>query len=247
MIEISVIIPYFKKKNYIKKTINSIVSQSFKNFEIILIYDDSDLSDLEYIKKILKKNKKSKILVNKKNLGVGKSRNLGIKKSRGKYCAFIDADDLWLKNKLKYQLKFMKDNKLNFTFTPYIKKFKTRKKKIKQINNKLNYEDVLSNCSIGLSTVIIKKSSIKGNLFIENLKTHEDYGAWLKILKKSEKYAYCFNKPLTIWNDVSGSLSKNSYQKICDLLFVIDKQKIGLIKTITTFYKIILNSLKRKF
>lgn len=246
MIEVSVIIPYYKKKNHIQKTINSVVSQTFENLEILLVYDDTDLTDLEYIKKILQNNKKAKILINKKNFGVGKSRNLGIKKSRGKYCAFIDSDDLWLKNKLKYQLKFMKEKKLNFTFTPYTKKFKNKKKIIKQTHNKLNYEDILSNCSIGLSTVIIRKSIIKGKLFLENLKTHEDYGAWLKILKKSEKYAYCFNRPLTIWNDVPGSLSKNTYQKVCDLLFVLKKQKISLKKIITTFFKIVLNSFRRK-
>ena len=94
---ISIIIPYYKKKNFISKTIKSILNQSYKNFEIIIIYDDTDMSELHYLKKIIKVNKRFKIIINKQNLGVSKSRNKGIKKSKGKYIAFIDGDDIWKK------------------------------------------------------------------------------------------------------------------------------------------------------
>ena len=104
---ISIIIPYYKKKFFIFKTLQSILNQSYQNFEIIIVYDDIDMSDLPYLKKIIKGNKRIKILINKQNLGVSKSRNIGIKKSRGRYIAFIDSDDTWKKNKLRTQIQFM--------------------------------------------------------------------------------------------------------------------------------------------
>ena len=114
---VSIIIPYFKKKKYFLKTISSIKSQTYKKFEIIVIYDDIDKSDLNFIQK-LSVTKKFKLIINKKNLGAGLSRNIGIKKSKGFYLAFLDSDDLWTRNKLEYQIKFM-EKKKNF-IQPYI-------------------------------------------------------------------------------------------------------------------------------
>ena len=116
---ISIIIPYFKKKTFFEKTIKSKSNQSYKNFEIILIYDDLDQNELSFVKKVLRKIKNKKILINKKNLGPGNSRNKGILKAKGNYIAFCDADDVWKKNKLLNQLNFMKENNLNFSHTSY--------------------------------------------------------------------------------------------------------------------------------
>ena len=80
---VSIIIPYFKKKDFFKQTIKSIISQSYRNFEIILVYDDQNLEELFFVKKLLNKIKNKKILVNKKNLGPGFSRNKGILSSKG--------------------------------------------------------------------------------------------------------------------------------------------------------------------
>ena len=106
--KISIIIPYFKKKEFFKRTIRSLQKQSYRNFEVILIYDDNDKSDLKFINYSMKKIKNKKIIINKKNLGAGISRNIGIKKSQGKFIAFLDADDIWHKDKIKKQINFMK-------------------------------------------------------------------------------------------------------------------------------------------
>ena len=116
---ISIIITYFNKRKFIKKTLNSIFFQSYKNYELILVYDDSNYEDLKYIKKNLKKFKNKKIIINKKNLGVARSRNKALAKCKGNYIAFIDSDDLWKKTKLIKQLKFMKKKSSNFSFTSY--------------------------------------------------------------------------------------------------------------------------------
>ena len=117
---ISVILTYYKKKQFIKRCLNSIINQTYKNFEVILIYDDNVKDDLKYIKKISKKIKRLKIIINKKNIGVARSRNIALKKSRGKYIAFLDCDDYWEKNKLKEQIKIMINKKYLFTHTSYL-------------------------------------------------------------------------------------------------------------------------------
>ena len=106
---ISIILPYYKKENYIEATISSILNQTFQNFEIILIDDELTDNSKKFLDKLAKLDKRISILKNPKNLGAGLSRNEGIKNSVGDFLAFCDCDDLWDKNKLKNQLKFMND------------------------------------------------------------------------------------------------------------------------------------------
>ena len=96
---ISIIVTYYKKRKFIKKNLNSILNQSYKNYEIIFVYDDDDKKDLHYIKKLIGLFKKKKLIINKKNLGVTKSRNIAMKFCKGKFISFIDSDDFWIKNK----------------------------------------------------------------------------------------------------------------------------------------------------
>ena len=103
----TVIIPYYKKKDTIKRAIKSVILQTYKNLELILIYDDQDNFDLKFLKNLKKLDKRIKIIVNKKNLGAGESRNVGIKNSKGKFICFLDADDTWKKNKLLFQINLM--------------------------------------------------------------------------------------------------------------------------------------------
>ena len=119
MIIVSVIIPYYKKKDYIKSTIKSVLNQTFKNFEIIIVYDDEDRNDLVYLKKIQSLDKRIKIILNSKNIGAGLSRNKAIRLAKGKYIAFLDSDDLWNKKKIITQLDFMKKNQCNISHTSY--------------------------------------------------------------------------------------------------------------------------------
>ena len=117
--KVSVIIPFHKNLEYLFKSIKSVLNQTYKNYEIILIYDNDNKNDLKIIKRKFKKLKKLIIVENKINLGVAKSRNIGLSKSNGKYIAFLDADDYWKKNKLKIQINFMKQNSLDLSYSSY--------------------------------------------------------------------------------------------------------------------------------
>ena len=155
---VSIILPYYRKINYVKRTINSILSQSFKDFEIILVYDDEDLQDLYIIESDFKNHSKIKIIKNSKNLGAGLSRNNGIKHATGEIIAFIDSDDFWQQDKLEKQTKFMQENNYDFTFCNYDKIISEKKTiKVKSSKSVLNYNDLLGSNEIALSTVQLNK------------------------------------------------------------------------------------------
>ena len=116
---VSIIIPYFNKKNFINKTINSAINQTYKHIEILIVYDDENIDDLKFINEIKKKDKRIVVIQNKKKEGAGTSRNIGISNSNGKYIAFLDADDIWETNKLEKQIKFMDTKNLDISHTSY--------------------------------------------------------------------------------------------------------------------------------
>ena len=113
--KVTIILPNFNSENFIEKTIQSIINQSFTDWLLFLIDDNSNSKTKEILKKY-KKNKKIKIFFLNKNIGPGPCRNFGIIKSNSDYLAFIDSDDLWGKNKLKDQIDFMSKNKFLFTY-----------------------------------------------------------------------------------------------------------------------------------
>ena len=245
---ISIIMPYYKKKAFVEEAINSVLRQSYKKFELILIYDDEDLDDYKYISNLSKKDKRIKLFKNKKNLGSGLSRNLGIKHSKGFYLAFLDSDDVWFKDKLKVQLKYMENNKLLASFTAYkIINEKSQVIGFRKANKTINFSDLINSCDLGLSTVVIKSSIIKKKFYFPNLKTKEDFVFWLNIAKKNIIF-YGLSKKLSAWRRLSNSLSSNFFQKILDGYLVYYKyMKYNFFKSI--YYLIILSCyyLKKRF
>jgi teichuronic acid biosynthesis glycosyltransferase TuaG len=211
---VTIIIPYFKKKNYIKLTIKSILKQKFQNYEILIVYDDDDKSDLNLIYQIKKLDNRIKVIINKKNIGAGLSRNKAIKVSRGKFIAFIDSDDLWDPLKLQIQISFMKKNNISISHTSYHIIDENNKKISYRTAKDLNFKDLIKSCDVGLSTVVINKKLLKKDYFV-NLKTKEDYVLWLKLAKKNHIF-YGIKKPLVFWRSMPDSLSSSLLRKLID-------------------------------
>ena len=243
---VSIIIPYYKKKKYILKTINSILNQSYNHFEIIIIYDDENLSDLNYLEELFKSHKKIRILKNSQTIGAGFSRNRGIENAKGEFIAFIDADDTWKKFKLENQINFMREKNLKFTHTSYEIIDENDNVLGKRISRNFEeVEDLISSCDIGLSTVILKKDIFDSQTKFPNLKTKEDFVLWLKILQK-KIFIGSLNETLTSWRKLDSSLSSSVTQKIKDAFKVYNYyMKFNFIKS---FYYVIwlsINFLKK--
>ena len=241
---ISIIITYYKKRSFIFKTLKAIKKQTYKNYELIFVYDDSNLIDLKYVKKLIANFKNYKIIINKKNYGVSYSRNIGIKFAKGSYIAFIDSDDIWENKKLSTQLKIMNKAKADVSYTSY--KIIDEDDKIigtREVSSEINYKKLLRYCEIGLSTVIIKKKFLKKNKF-PDIKTQEDFALWLVLIKKELKFLP-IKKLLSSWRRTENSLSTNVLQKISDAFKVYYSiEKKNLIISIISVLILSINKLK---
>ena len=209
---VSVIIPYYKKRNFVKEAIISVLNQSYDNLEILLIFDDTNLNDFDFLKEIAKLDKRINLIKNNKRLGAGFSRNVGIEQSNGKYIAFLDADDTWSQDKLKDQIFFMKKNNYQISHTSYY--IINEKNKIidqRKARDLLSLNEVLKSCDIGLSTVIIEKNIIlKNEIKFPALVTKEDFVFWLMLFRKNYKF-YAYDKNMTNWRDSRNSLSSINF------------------------------------
>ena len=233
----SVIMPYYRKKSYFKEAYYSALNQNIKNIEIIIIYDDKDHSELNFIKKIVKNKKNTKLIINKKQLGVGISRNIGINIAKGKYICFLDCDDVWKRNKLSYQIKFMEKNFLDLTHTSY-SVINQNGKLLYSLKAKkeILYNDLILSCDIALSSVVIKKNIFKNYKFTK-ITTKEDYLLWLKLSKNNIKIIG-IDKIFTYWRKVSNSLSSDIWRKIIDAfkIYYIYEKKSFVMSIINVFF-----------
>ncbi len=223
---ISVIIPFHDNIKELKNAIISVINQTYKNFEIILI-DDYSSKSLDPIKSYLS-IEKIKYFRNDSNKGPGYSRNIGIENASGEYVAFLDSDDIWKNNKLETQLKYMINNSLLFSHTSYLRNNKDNGKLKKIRSGLINYFYPLPLffCKIATPTVMVKRNLIKNNKFDNTLKFLEDTYLWHNLSKITKLYG--LNHFL-----VTVNVSKNSS-------FI---QKKEIIKS----YKIILKKLKNEF
>ena len=212
---VSVIMPYYDKRDYFFDCINSVLNQTYKNLEIIIIYDDKNKDDLEHIKSCIKSDARVKIIFNDDNKGVAYSRNKAISVAKGEYIAFLDSDDYWETNKTEVQLKFMAMHNYNFSHTTYCVINQNGKVlgKIKA-RQKLEYKKLLQSCDLGLSSVILKRELLNDIKFPE-LKTKEDFVLWLSLAKKSV-VLFGLDKPLMFWRKTPNSLSSSVLQKLID-------------------------------
>ena len=249
---VTIIIPYRSNLEYLFLALKSVFNQSYKNFKLIIVYDNIFKEDLEKIKNFLKKKKyykrfSIKIVENKRNFGAGESRNIAIRQSNSKYIAFLDSDDIWSKNKLKIQIGYMEKNNILFSHTSYhIVNSYNKIISSSFAKKEITFQDLIKSCDIGLSTVIIKLSLLnKNRLLFPKIKTKEDYVLWLKIVKKI-KIIRGLDVKLTYYRKTKGSLSSNK------LIGLINGYKVykeymnyGVIKSLFCLFILSTNFLKK--
>ena len=209
-------------------------------------YDDDQGHESDnYIKKLVSLDERVKLSINDKNIGAGRSRNKGIEQSKGMILAFVDADDLWLKNKLEEQIKFMQDQAITFCHTSYkIINEKGEFISSRKARNFMTINDLIKSCDIGLSTVLIEKDTIGSNKFPE-IKTKEDFVLWLQLLSKDIRI-YGLDKELVLWRKTKNSLSSSLFQKMIDGYKVYNiYMKYNMVKSFYYLLCLSINFLKK--
>ena len=212
---VSIITPLFNSATFIEETIESVISQTYNDWEMIIIDDCSNDGSLEIVKDIAKDDLRIRLISLKNNLGPSNARNEGIKQACGRYIAFLDSDDLWHKDKLEKQIKFMQKNEYAFTFTGY-EKIDEKGKKIGNIlplKGQVTYHDLLKSNHIGCLTAMIDLKILGYKMYMPDIKKRQDQGLWLEILKEIDK-AYCLNKVLGKYRIRKDSISINKIANI---------------------------------
>lgn len=205
---VSIITPSYKSEKFISQTIESVLSQTYKNWEMIIVDDVSPDNSNEIIEEYIKKDNRIKLIKLEKNSGPAVARNRAIEEARGKYIAFLDADDIWYENKLEKQIKFMNEKNLALTYSSYdLMDEKNNNLGTFLTKNKVTYNDLLKTNSIGCLTAIYDMEKV-GKVFMPNIIKRQDYGLWLKILKKVD-YAEGILDPLAKYRIMKNSVSSN--------------------------------------
>lgn len=224
---VSIITPLYNSEQFIAETIESIISQTYKKWELILIDDCSSDATLDIIKPYLKPYLNIQIVTNKVNRGAAFCRNKGIDRAKGDYIAFLDADDLWLPEKLEKQLLFMQSEDLAVCFSSYdlIDENSTPLNKCVKALPILTYEKLLKSNYVGNLTGIYNAKKL-GKIKSPNLRKRQDWLLWLAAIKTSKKPAKSIQEPLALYRVREGSMSSNKY-KLVKYNFLVYKKGLG--------------------
>lgn len=208
MIIVSIIIPSFNSSKYISQALQSVLCQSFSDWEIIIVDDFSSDNSVDIVQSYVALDSRINLIQSPENLGAASARNLAIEVAQGRYIAFLDSDDLWLPNKLEKQLTFMQANNYPFTFTGYdkINEFGQVIARI-GVPYRVSYFNLLKTCSIGCLTAIYDTEYF-GKVYMTNSTSREDFATWLYLLKKLD-YAYALNINLSQYRVYSSQSSSN--------------------------------------
>lgn len=247
-VKVSIITPAFNCEKYISEAINSVIAQTYSNWEMIIVNDKSTDNTEKIITEFIQKDNRIRLINLSQNSGAAVARNKAIDNANGRFIAFLDSDDIWKKNKLKKQLEFMLENQYGFTFTAYeyIKDENNTKDKLFNVPQSLNYKQALKNTVIGCLTVIIDKK-IVGEFRMPLVRRGQDNLTWLMLLGKGHT-AYGLEENLAEYRRVSGSLSNNKFSALKrQWLNYRKEEKLPFFKCLYYYVFYVFNNLKKYY
>lgn len=245
--KVSIITPLFNAERFICETIDSVLAQTYENWELIIVDDLSTDGGYQIVKSYTEKDDRIKLLQNEINSGAAITRNNAIKYATGKYIAFLDSDDLWLPNKLEIQISFMKEKDIAFSFASYYKIDENGEIKGKHLVKKnVGYRDILKTCSIGCLTAVYDAEKL-GKVYMYNIRKRQDFALWLQILKTVDQ-AYAIPHILAKYRlrDSSISSSKKSVLKYQWSVYR-EVEKLSIIKSSYYFAYYAVNGIINKY
>jgi len=207
---ISIITPSYNSSRLISQTIDSVLSQTYKNWEMIIVDDCSKDDSVKVIQSFVKQDSRIKLIQLSENSGAAVARNAGIQAASGRFIAFLDSDDVWLPNKLEKQLAFMQQNNYPFTFAAY-DKIDEQGRVLGHVGipSRVSYADLLKTCYVGCLTAMYDTDYL-GKVYMPLIRRRQDFGLWLKLLKNVD-YAYGFQDTLGLYRVRDGAISSNKF------------------------------------
>lgn len=209
---VSIIMPSYNTAKYILDSINSVLSQTYRNFELIIVDDCSTDNTDEAVKPFLSDNR-IRYLKNEKNSGAAVSRNYALREAKGKWIAFLDSDDLWEKDKLEKQISFMEKNGYKFSYTDYIEIDENSEPLGVTVTGPkvISKTKMFDYCWMGCLTVMYDAEAV-GLIQIEDIKKNNDYAMWLKVCKNAD--CFLLDEKLASYRKRKGSISNHGYVKL---------------------------------
>ena len=243
---VSIITPYYQSKEYIFQSVKSVIQQTYKNWELIIVDDENSKESKYLLNKIKIMHKSIKIFSTINNIGPGSARNLGIKKSKGKFIAFLDSDDYWHNAKIEKQMIFIKKKNVDICYTGYSVVSNNKIFYKPKTPSFMNYFNFLKECPICCSSVMLKKK-IFNSIGFGSYQTKEDYELWLRITKRKINF-FGLNEYLTFYRSRKSSLSSYQLNKLINA-FNIYKQHYGFRPFFICFSiaRLYFNALKKRF
>ncbi|MBE6550995.1 MAG: glycosyltransferase family 2 protein [Ruminococcaceae bacterium] len=209
---VSIIMPSYNTALFISQSIRSVQSQTYQNWELIIV-DDCSTDDTDDIVKPYLADIRIKYFKNEKNSGAAVSRNFALREAKGKWIAFLDSDDLWHPQKLARQISFMENSCCHFSYTCYgeINEDSTPRNVLVFGPKRITKAVMYAYCWPGCLTVMYD-AGVVGLVQIEDIKKNNDYAMWLKACKKAD--CYLLKENLASYRKRIGSISNHSYMAL---------------------------------
>lgn len=209
---VSVIMPSYNTARFIKETVESVMAQTYRNWELIIVDDCSTDNTDEIVSEFLS-DSRIRYIKNEKNSGAAVSRNRALREAKGKWIAFLDSDDLWESEKLAKQIAFMKSNNCHFSYTNYVEIDEESIPNGKSVTGpkRITKHGMFNYCWMGCLTVMYDAEAV-GLIQIKDIRKNNDYAMWLKVCKKAD--CYLLDETLAKYRKRSGSISNHGYTKL---------------------------------
>lgn len=210
--QVSIIMPSYNTGHFIKDTIESVLKQTYSEWELIIV-DDCSTDDTDQIVKPYLADERIRYIKNDTNSGAAVSRNRALREAKGKWIAFLDSDDLWEPDKLETQIAFMEKNDYHFSYTNYIEIDEESSPNGKSVTGpkRISKHGMYNYCWMGCLTVMYNAEKV-GLIQIADIKKNNDYAMWLKVCKKAN--CYLLDETLARYRKRSGSISNHGYMKL---------------------------------
>ncbi len=214
---ISVIVPVYNAARFIEETMDSVAAQTYSRWELLLVEDGSSDKTVEVIEDYIRKNDEQRIrlICLPENQGAARARNRGLHEASGRYIAYLDADDLWMPEKLEHELAFMRQKNAAFAFTGYefVDENGKGTGKVVRVPETLSYKQALKNTTIFTTTVMFDTEKIEKTLLEMPVIKSEDTALWWRILR-SGYTAYGLDENLAKYRRAGRTLSSNKLEAL---------------------------------